>query len=169
MCWVPLTRTPPRAAPLLGTARKGTPQHDSIQRNERCSARVALGPKRGPRPDAARPPDLNLDGPAWTRIYMCMYDAWRAPRRPEKGPSAPKRARAHRRKRRHLPARLQRAGGRTKEHGRVLRAMRWLESAVTEVNVLSRRRLARASLLGNTLSPITTAEPHTGHCSWFSG
>jgi hypothetical protein len=73
MCWVPLTRTPPRAAPLLGTARKGTPQHDSIQRNERCSARVALGPKRGPRPDAARPPDLNLDGPVWTRIYMYVY------------------------------------------------------------------------------------------------
>ncbi len=33
-----------------------------------------------------------------------------------------------------------------------------LESAVIEVNVLLRRRLARASLLGNTLSP-TTAQP----------
>ena len=31
-------------------------------------------------------------------------DAWRGPRRTEKGPSAPKRARAHRRKRRQLPA-----------------------------------------------------------------
>jgi hypothetical protein len=63
-------------------------------------------------------------------------------------------------KERHLPARLQRAGGQAKEHGRVLRAMRWPESAVMEVNVLPRKRLARASLLGNTLPP-TTAHSHT--------
>jgi hypothetical protein len=32
---------------------------------------------------------------------------------------------------------------------------------------LPKRRLARASLLGNTLSPVTVQQPHTGHCPGF--
>jgi len=44
VCWVFHSRTPPRAAPLVGTARKGTPQHDSLQKNKHRSGKRYLAP-----------------------------------------------------------------------------------------------------------------------------
>jgi hypothetical protein len=142
LCCTPLFRTPPRVAPVLGATRK-TAQNGFKRRNG-----VAI---------ASASPELG---------------GW------DKGPTALKRARGRSSKEQSVRrGQIQKWIAPTAKEWREdssakLWAVRWpcghaqgtaqgtncgqcgdLKSAVMENNVLLRRRLARASLLGNTLSP----------------